>query len=75
MSEDELLDGMQELSVSEGLLIAPEGAALIPALTRLISRGDISRDERVVLLNTGNALKYTHLVQRPPVSLIDPLPS
>ena len=75
VSEDELVDGMQELSVSEGLLIAPEGAALIPALTRLISRGDISRDERVVLLNTGNALKYTHLVQRPPVSLIDPLPS
>ena len=75
VDDGELVDGMQELSTSEGLLAAPEGAALIPAVTHLIARGDINRDERIVLLNTGNALKYTHLIQRPLVSPIDPLPA
>lgn len=51
------------------------GAALVPALTRLLELGDIGRDERIALLNTGSVLKYTHLVDwldRPP---INPLPA
>mgnify|MGYP001375156768 FL=1 len=66
---------MHELAAQEGVLAAPEGAALIPALSHLLDRGDIDRDERIVLLNTGNALKYTHLVNRPDVPPIDPLPA
>ena len=56
---------MSELARSEGILACPEGAALIPALRRLLERGDLARDARVVLLNTGNALKYTDLLHSP----------
>ena len=66
---------MRQLADLEGVLAAPEGAALVPALTTLLERGDIGRDERIVLLNTGNALKYTHLVDQPDRPPIDPLPA
>ena len=75
VDDDELVDGMRRLAALEGVMAAPEGAALVPALTRLLERGDIGRDERIVLLNTGNALKYTHLVDRPARPPIDPLPA
>ena len=64
VTDAELVDGMHELAAAEGVFAAPEGAAMIPALTAALDRGDIARDERVVLLNTGNGLKYTHLVPR-----------
>ncbi len=70
-----LLDGMRELSSLEGVLAAPEGASLIAALALLLDRGDVARGERVVLLNTGNALKYTHLVDQPAAPPVDPLPA
>ena len=50
----ELVEAMHELASVEGIFACPEGAALLPALRRLLDRGDISPDERVVLLNTGN---------------------
>jgi threonine synthase len=41
-----------------GLWVCPEGAALLPAVRRLRSRGWIREGERVVLLNTGAGLVY-----------------
>ncbi len=63
VTDAELIDGMHELAATEGVFAAPEGAAMIPALVAALDRGDIAHDERVVLLNTGNGLKYTHLVR------------
>jgi threonine synthase len=40
------------------MFAAPEGAACLPALRKLLDRGDVSRDERVVLFNTGTGVKY-----------------
>jgi len=65
VSDDELVAAMSELAESEGVFACPEGAALLPALRRLLERGDLTRDQTVVLLNTGNALKYTDLMQAP----------
>jgi threonine synthase len=62
VSDDELVAAMAELAESEGVFACPEGAALLPALRRLLDRGDLARDATVVLLNTGNALKYTDLM-------------
>ncbi len=62
VSDEELIAAMSELARSEGVFACPEGAALLPALRRLLERGDLARDARVVLLNTGNALKYTDLM-------------
>jgi threonine synthase len=47
-----------EMAAREGLLLCPEGAATYAALKQELASGRISRDERVVLFNCGNGLKY-----------------
>lgn len=61
VSDEELLAAATEIASAEGILPAPEGAACLPALKKLIGRGQISRDERVVMFNTGSGLKYLDL--------------
>jgi threonine synthase len=58
VSEMEIIQGMKELAVTEGILAAPEGGALLPALKKLLAKGVISRESRVLLLNTGSGYKY-----------------
>jgi threonine synthase len=58
VSDDELLAAVAEIGAAEGLFVAPEGAACLPALRRLIERGDVKPDERIVLFNTGAGVKY-----------------
>ncbi len=58
VSDEELLQAVKEIGSTEGMFVAPEGAACLPALVRLIESGLVSRDERVVLFNTGSGLKY-----------------
>jgi threonine synthase len=58
VSDEELLAAVKEIGAAEGLFVAPEGAACLPALQKLIERGDVNRGERVVLFNTGAGVKY-----------------
>lgn len=58
VEEEELLDGMAELSASEGCLACPEGGATLAALRRLRTSGEVRAKERVVIYNTGSGLKY-----------------
>lgn len=58
VSDEELLAGARQLAGTEGILAAPEGGACVPALRRLLDRGEIDRSEKVVLFNTGAAVKY-----------------
>jgi threonine synthase len=53
-----LIAAMREAGSSEGILMAPEGAATLPALRRLLDERKIDPAERVVLFNTGTGLKY-----------------
>jgi threonine synthase len=62
VSDAELIAAVKEIGSAEGLLPAPEGAACLPALRQLLDRGAVSRDERVVLFNTGSGLKYLDLL-------------
>ncbi len=62
VSDDSIVAAMRELAAEEGLFVCPEGAAMLPALRALAARGWISAKDRVVLLNTGSGLKYTHLL-------------
>jgi threonine synthase len=59
--DDELLDGVRELSWFQGIYACPEGGAVWKAAERLLSSGWLRADERVVLFNTGSGLKYNHL--------------
>jgi threonine synthase len=58
VSDEELLAAVGEIGAAEGLFVAPEGAACLPALRKLLERGEVKLDERVVLFNTGAGVKY-----------------
>ena len=58
VTDDELLEGARELARTEGIFAAPEGGACVPALRKLLARGDVKPDERVVIFNTGSGIKY-----------------
>jgi threonine synthase len=59
-----MVDAMIAIGSTEGVSAAPEGGAGLAALEMLLERGTIRRDERVVLFNTGGALKYLDVLDR-----------
>jgi threonine synthase len=58
VTDEELLAATREIGAAEGLFCAPEGAACLPALKKLLNAGEVTRDERIVLFNTGAGVKY-----------------
>jgi threonine synthase len=54
----EMLDAGAELASSEGMFAAPEGAACVAALRKLLANGFLKPADRIVLYNTGSGLKY-----------------
>ncbi|MBA2734476.1 MAG: threonine synthase [Acidobacteria bacterium] len=58
VTDGELIAATREIGASEGLFCAPEGAACLPALRKLIAAGKVKQSERVVLFNTGAGVKY-----------------
>jgi threonine synthase len=58
VGDDEILDAGAELAAAEGMFAAPEGAACVAALRRLLETGFLKREERILIYNTGSGLKY-----------------
>ncbi len=58
VSDDEIRDAQRQMAQAEGIFPAPEGAATLAGLEKLLSDGTLARDARVVLFNTGSGLKY-----------------
>ena len=58
VTDEELLAAVAEIGALEGVFCAPEGAACLPALRKLIADDVVNPDERVVLFNTGAGVKY-----------------
>lgn len=58
VTDEELLDAVAEIGALEGVFCAPEGAACLPALRKLLDEKAIQPDERIVLFNTGAGVKY-----------------
>jgi threonine synthase len=58
VGEDDIHAAIGDLAREAGVLAAPEGAAALAGARRFRERGDLAAGERVVLLNTGSALKY-----------------
>jgi threonine synthase len=54
---------MERAARTEGLALCPEAAVCLGALEMLLARGAVSRDERIVLFNTGAAQKYPEAVR------------
>lgn len=58
VSDEAILSAQKELARMEGILAAPEGAATLAGLRKLIESGEINGQEKIVLFNTGTGLKY-----------------
>ncbi|MFN2513570.1 MAG: threonine synthase [Pyrinomonadaceae bacterium] len=58
VSDEDLLAATREIGAAEGLFCAPEGAACLPALRKMIEAGQVKTEDRVVLFNTGAGVKY-----------------
>ena len=63
VEDADMVDAMYELATEEGIIACPEGAATLVGLKELLETGFISRDETVVLLNTGSGYKYLDLIK------------
>jgi threonine synthase len=57
VSDEEILEAMRLLGCEEGIFAEPAGAAGFAGLRKLVGRGEIGPNERVVALVTGNGLK------------------
>jgi threonine synthase len=58
VTDAELLQGVTEMAAYTGIFAAPEGGATLACLKKMVERGLVKEDERVVLFNTGTGLKY-----------------
>lgn len=58
VTDEELVAAVKEIGALTGIFTAPEGAACLPALKKLIADGFIEGGETVVIFNTGAGVKY-----------------
>lgn len=63
VTDEELISDVREIGAGEGIFPAPEGAACLSALKKMIASGTIESDERIVLFNTGSGVKYLEAFQ------------
>lgn len=58
VSDKRLVEDSVEIGALTGIFAAPEGGALLAALKKMLETGEVKRDERIVLFNTGSGIKY-----------------
>jgi threonine synthase len=58
VTDEELISATKEIGAAEGIFCAPEGAACLPALRKLLADQSVTPHDRVVLFNTGSGVKY-----------------
>ncbi len=58
VTDKELVGAVHEIGAAEGIFAAPEGAACLPALRKLIADGLVAEGESIVMFNTGSGVKY-----------------
>lgn len=63
VTDEELMASASKMAAAIGSFPAPEGAATLSALEKLIAQNQVSERDRVVLFNTGTGLKYIELFE------------
>lgn len=63
VGDAEMITGMRDIGRLEGISAAPESGAAVHALRILVGEGRIKPEDRVVLFNTGGALKYLDVLE------------
>ena len=62
VTDQEMVDAMTEMGAAEGVFAAPEGAATLVGLKKLIDQNFLTGSETVILMNTGSGYKYMDLL-------------
>ena len=71
VSDDQMTEGVQKMGESEGLFLCPEAGACILGLEKLLKDNVIKSDERVVILGSGNGLKYDNTSLKKDLEVLD----
>ena len=58
VTDMEMVECISMMASHEGIYPAPEGAATLAALKSLLATNKVNPEEKIVLMNTGNAYKY-----------------
>jgi threonine synthase len=58
VSEDAILQAVEDAARDDGFLLCPEGGAVLAAWRKAVGEGTVGKDERVVLFNCANGNKY-----------------
>ncbi len=58
VTDEEMIADTRVIGAAEGLFCAPEGAACLSGLRKLLAAGKVAADDRIVLFNTGTGVKY-----------------
>jgi threonine synthase len=58
VTDEEMIADARVIGAAEGIFCAPEGAACLSALKKLLADGRVKQHERIVLFNTGAGVKY-----------------
>lgn len=74
--EARIMEWMKRAMSLEGISLCPESAICLDVLEALIAEGAVSRDERIVVFNTGAAQKYPETVplNLPRLDIRQPIP-
>ena len=73
-TDSEIIDAIKLLAKTEGIYAEPAGGTTLAALINLVQQGEISYDESVVVLITGNGFKAHQTITDsiPKISVIKP---
>ncbi len=58
VTEEEILDGINEIAKTEGIFVSPEGSAAWKAIAYLKQKGSIKDSDIILLFNTASGYKY-----------------
>lgn len=72
VTEDQIAAAVTQLAQIEGHYVCPEGAAAVAALPVLRDSRWLTQSDRVVVLNTGTALKYVSKVDLAETPILEP---
>src|SRR5436309_14713906 len=54
VSDSEMMNACAELAAREGLFVAPDGGACLPAVGKITRSGFLTRMDRILIDNTGS---------------------
>jgi threonine synthase len=58
VEEEAIMEAVEDAARLDGMLLCPEGGAVLAAWRQALDRGLLGKDERAVLFNCANGNKY-----------------